>query len=358
MRAAVCREHGKPLSIETVRLAPPGRGQVEVVIEACAICHSDIHYIDGAWKGVLPAVYGHEAAGRIVRIGEGVGDRRVGERVLVTLLRHCGECVNCGRGLTARCEVPSNPQNSPFKLADGSPLAQGLGTGCFAERTVVDQTQIAPIPQSMPADTACLLSCGVITGVGAAVNTAEIEPGATVAVVGAGGVGLNAIQGARIRGASKVIAVDISEQKLADARFFGATDTVLAAGKSTHKEIRRLTGGRGVDYALVTVGAVEAMASALRFICQGGALVIVGMPPSGVELNFEPVILAHQSQRMLGSSMGDTDLSKDIPWLLKLHAEGRLKVDELVTGRYSLDQINEAIENTVDGKARRNVILF
>ena len=358
MRAAVCREFGKPLTIEEIRLAPPGPGQVEVAIEACAVCHSDIHYIDGAWGGSVPAVFGHEAAGRIVRAGEGVSGWSEGDRVLVTLLKSCGSCLNCSHGLLARCEHGKGPAESPFTLPDASPLEHGLRTGAFAERTVVDQTQIARIPDTIAMDSACLLSCGVITGVGAAVNTAEIPPGSAVAVVGAGGVGLNAIQGAKICGASKIIAVDISEQKLADAREFGATHGILASSEKPHRQIRQLTGGRGVDFALVTVGSIDAFTNAMRYLCQGGKLVVVGMPPSGAKMSVEPMVLAFLSHSLLGSAMGDTVLRRDIPWLLDLYAQGRLKLDELITGRYPLEEINDAIQNTVEGKARRNVILF
>ncbi len=358
MRAAVCREFGKPLTIENVNLAPPGRGQIEVAIDACAVCHSDIHYIDGAWGGPVPAVFGHEGAGRIVRAGEGVTGWSAGDRVLVTLLKSCGNCLNCSRGMPARCERGRDPCRSPFSLPDASPLAQGLQTGAFAERTVVDQTQIARIPESIPIDSACLLSCGVITGVGAAVNTAGIPPGSAVAVVGAGGVGLNAIQGAKVCGASTIIAVDISPQKLEDAREFGATHGILADSGKPHRQIRNLTGGRGVDFALVTVGAIDAFSNSMRFLCQGGKLVVVGMPPSGAEMSVGPMALAYMSRSLIGSNMGDTVLRRDIPWLLSLYEQGRLKLDELITGRYPLEGINEAIRNTAEGKARRNVILF
>ena len=358
MRAAVCKEFGRPLEIEDINLAPPGPGEVEVAVETCAVCHSDISYIEGAWGAPLPAVFGHEAAGRIVQVGEGVSGWSAGDRVLVTLLRSCGACTNCSNGLLARCETPKDPTDSPFTMSDGSPLLHGLSTGAFAERTVVDQTQIAPIPDSIPMDAACLLSCGVITGVGAAVNTAQITPGSTVAVIGAGGVGLNAIQGAQICGASKIIAVDIAEEKLADAREFGATHGVLATSEKPHRQIRRLTGGRGVDYALVAVGSADACDKAMRYICKGGSLVVVGMPPDGETFDLEPLNIAFMSRSLIGSSMGDTVLRRDIPWLLDLYAQGRLKLNELITGRYPLERINDAIRNTVEGKARRNIIVF
>ena len=358
MRAAVCREHGKPVEIEDVCIRPPSFGEVEVAIEACAICHSDIHYIEGAWRGPLPAVVGHEAAGRVIRIGAGVTEYASNDRVLVTLLRTCGSCHNCSTGMPARCENKADPRNSPLTMADGAPLAQGLATAAFAERTVVYPSQLAPIPDDIPMESAALLSCGVITGVGSAVNTAAVEPGSAVAVIGTGGVGLNAIQGAVLCGASQIIAVDISERKLESAREFGATDVVLATKEKPYREVKKLTGGRGVDYAFVTVGSIDACEIALRYLCQGGSLVIVGMPADGAKMRLEPVIIAGLSQSLLGSCMGDTNLRRDIPYLIGLYRQKRLKLDELVTGTYPFDRINDAIRNTVEGKARRNVVMF
>ena len=358
MKAAVCREFGKPLTVEDVAIRKPRPNEVEVSISACAVCHSDIHYLQGAWGGPVPAVFGHEAAGRISALGSAVNGFEVGDPVLVTLLRNCGQCLNCINGMPARCERKGNPLDTPLSDQDGTPVAQGLLTAAFAEMVVVHETQIASIPVDISMDVACLLSCGIITGVGSAVNTARIFPGSAVAVIGAGGVGLNAIQGAKVCGARQIIAVDISEEKLKDAAEFGATHGILATIDKPHRMIREITGGRGVDFALVAVGSIEACSSALRFISPGGKLVIVGMPPSGAKLSFEPVIIASLSQSIEGSSMGDTVLKRDIPWLLDLYRQGRLLIDPLITGRYLLEQINEAIEHTLKGTARRNVIVF
>jgi len=358
MKAAVCREFGKPLVIEDVTLRPPGAGEVEVKLAACAICHSDILYASGAWGGFLPAVYGHEAAGHVTGVGAGVSNYAVGDTVLVTLIRSCGHCVSCGAGQPARCETAVDRVHGPLTALDGGDMEQGLQTGAFAEMVVVDHTQLAKIPADMALDAACLLSCGVITGVGAATNTAKIKPGSTVAVIGAGGVGLNAIQGAVICGASRVFAIDLSQEKLDAAREFGATDGVLASAEKPHRIVKEMNGGRGVDYVLVTVGAIQAYQSASRYLCIGGTLVMVGMPPSGEKISVEPVMIAAASHSMTGSNMGDTVLSRDIPWLVSLYQQGRLKFDELVTRRYKLDQINEAIADTVAGNTRRNVIVF
>lgn len=358
MRAAVCREFGKSLVIEEINLAPPKKGQVEVSIEACAVCHSDIHLINGAWGGTLPAVYGHEAVGRIVQLGDGVNHWAIGDRVLVTLLKSCGHCHQCLEGLPARCEGDIEVEPSPLSRLNDSPITQGLNTGAFAERAVVDQSQIAKIPEKIASESACLLSCGVITGIGAAVNTAKIHPGAIVAVVGAGGVGLNAIQGAKICGASTIIALDKVEQKIADAIEFGATHGILSSSEKPHRQIKSLTQGRGVDFVLVTVGAIEAFKQSMRYLNRGGKLIIVGMPPSGDLMSIEPMAMAYKSQSLIGSLMGDTVLKRDIPWLLNLYGQARLKLDELVTGQYPLEKINEAIQNTVEEKSRRNVIVF
>lgn len=358
MKAAVCREFGKPLVIEEVNLRAPKAGEVEVKLAACAICHSDILYAEGAWGGTLPAVYGHEAAGHVTAVGDGVTGYAVGDTVLVTLIHSCGHCIPCNHGQPARCETGVDRDHGPLSTADGGALHYGLQTAAFAEKVVVHASQLAAIPADIPMASASLLSCGVITGVGAATNTAKIRPGSSVVVIGAGGVGLNAIQGAAICGASRIIAVDLSQDKLDAAKEFGATDGVLASVEKPHRVVKELNGGRGVDYVLVAVGAVAAYQSAPQYLCRGGMLVMVGMPPSGAEVHYEPVNIAASSHVIAGSNMGDTNLRRDIPYLVDLYRQGRLKLDELVTRRYRLDQINEAIADTVAGHARRNVIVF
>ncbi len=355
IRAAICHAFGEPLSIETVDLRAPGPGEVEVTLEACAICHSDISYIDGGWGGTLPAVYGHEAAGRVSALGEGVSGVSPGDRVLVTLIRSCGTCTPCATGHQARCAAP--PPIDAAITVGGKPVEQGLNCGAFAERVLVRPSQLAALPDDIPMTSAALLSCGVITGLGAAVNTARIRPGEVVVVIGAGGVGLNAIQGARLAGAARVIAVDMSAEKLDAAREFGATDGILATEAKPWSAARRLA-GRAADAVLVTVGAIPAYDTAPRYLAPGGRLVAVGMPHSGQRSAYEPVILAATGQSLAGSFMGDTVLARDIPWILDLYGQGRLKLDELVSGRWRLDDVNEAIADTRAGRARRNVIVF
>ncbi len=357
IRAAVCHAFNEDLQIEEVLLAPPGPGEVEVTLDAVAICHSDIHYAEGAWGGTLPAVYGHEGAGRITALGDGVTGHALGDHVLVTLIRSCGTCPTCASGQPVHCETPYDKDNGPLKMADGSTLQHGLACGAFAEKAVVHHSQIAAYPATIPAASACLLSCGAITGVGAAVNTAGVRPGDVVVVIGAGGVGLNAIQGARIAGAARIIAVDMSQDKLDAARDFGATDGVLATDPKPWSTARKLA-GRKADAVLVTVGAIPAYDTATRYLAPGGKVVAVGMPHSGATSSYEPVMLAATGQHLIGSLMGETVLGRDIRWMVDLYQQGRLKLDELVTKTYSLDQINTAIADTKAGHARRNVITF
>ncbi|WP_170524856.1 Zn-dependent alcohol dehydrogenase [Ruegeria arenilitoris] len=358
IKAAVCRAFNEPLVIEDIQIAPPGMGEVEVTLDAVAICHSDITYASGAWGGFLPAVYGHEAAGVVSAVGEASGEFKVGDAVVVTLIRACGSCPSCASGKPVICETPYDTVKGPLRTADGGPLEQAMACGAFAEKVVVSHRQIVKIPDAMPKDVASLLSCGVITGVGAAVNSAQLRPGQDVVVIGAGGVGLNAIQGARLAGARRIVAVDMTEEKLEIAKEFGATHGVLATLKEPWKAAYKALGGRGADAVLITVGAIPAYDQAPRYLGRGGTAVMIGMPHSGAQSSYEPVILAALGQGMVGSKMGDVVIQRDIPWMIDLYEQGRLKLDELISGRWTLGQINEAIEDTKTGSAKRNVIVF
>ncbi|KPP85279.1 MAG: S-(hydroxymethyl)glutathione dehydrogenase / alcohol dehydrogenase [Rhodobacteraceae bacterium HLUCCO07] len=357
IKAAVCHEFGQPLTIETVDLRAPEMGEIEVTLEAVAICHSDISFAEGAWGGTLPAVYGHEAAGKISAVGAGVRDFNVGDDVLVTLIRACGTCPSCAGGKPTICETPYNGDLGPLAMPDGSTLHQAMACGAFAEKVVVDQSQIVKLPADMEKDVACLLSCGVITGVGAVVNAANFKAGQDAVVIGAGGVGLNAIQGARIAGARRIVAVDMSEEKLADAMEFGATDGVLATDPKPWRAAMKAM-GRGADAVFVTVGAIPAYDAAPRYLARGGRVVMIGMPHSSDVSTYSPVVMAAVGQGMVGSKMGDVVIRRDIPWMIDLYQQGRLKLDELISNRWQLDQINDAIADTKSGSARRNVILF
>ena len=355
IKAAVCHAFGAPLTIETVHLAAPQAGEVEVTLKACAICHSDVTYIDGGWGGTLPAVYGHEAAGHITATGAGVRGLTIGDPVVVTLIRSCGTCASCAGGRPVACE--SDLASGPLTLPDGTPVHQGMHTGGFAEKVLVSQSQVVKLSPTIAMDAASLLACGVITGIGAVVNAAQLRAGQDVVVIGAGGVGLNAIQGARIAGARRIVAVDMTPEKLAIARDFGATDTVLASDPKPWRAAKAAL-GRGADAVFVTVGAVRAYDEAPQYLANGGKVIMVGMPHSGAMSSYEPVMLAATGQGMVGSKMGDVVIARDIPWMVDLYEQGRLKLDELISGRWPLDQINAAIADTKTGSAKRNVIIF
>ena len=357
MKAALCTGFNAPLEIAEITLSPPRAGEVEVTLAACAICHSDLHFIEGAWGGTLPAIYGHEAAGIVTDTGDGVSGYRIGQRVLVTLIRSCGTCPCCSDGRPVICEHAGDSA-SPLALPDGTPVTQGMKTGAFAEKVVVDASQLAPLPADIALDVAALLACGVITGTGAVFNTAAMPAGATALVIGTGGVGLNTIQGARIAGAGRIIAMDVAPEKLQAARAFGATDGVLASDPDAQAQVRALTAGRGADHVFVTVGAVVAYEQALGMCAPGGSIIMAGMTGSYDDMRLNPMMAACQEQRLIGSKMGGTVLHRDIPRLIDLYRQGQLMLDELISNRYPLSQINEAIADTAKGGTRRNVILF
>ncbi|MEM9579499.1 MAG: zinc-binding dehydrogenase [Pseudomonadota bacterium] len=357
IKAAVCHAFGDPLMVEDVDLRAPELGEIEVSLDACAICHSDISFASGAWGGSLPAVYGHEAAGVITQVGGGVSGLKSGDSVVVTLIRACGTCASCAGGAPTQCQTPYDGDHGPLKTADGGKLHQAMACGAFAEKVVVDQRQVVKIDAGIPKEAAALLACGVITGVGAVVNAARLTAGQDVVVIGAGGVGLNAIQGARIAGARRIVAVDMSDEKLAIAREFGATDGVLATGKTPWRDAKAAM-GRGADAVLVTVGAAKAYNDAPRYLAYGGKVIMVGMPATGAVSEYEAANFAAVGQSMIGSKMGDVVIQRDIPWMVDMYEQGRLKLDELISGRWTLDQINDAIEDTKSGSAKRNVIVF
>ncbi|KJZ22390.1 zinc-binding dehydrogenase [Tritonibacter mobilis] len=358
IKAAVCHSFGSTLRIEEITIAPPGLGDVEVTLDAVAICHSDISFADGAWGGPLPAVYGHEAAGRISALGSGVEGVSVGDDVIVTLIRACGHCPSCASGKPVNCTTPYDGLTGPLSTVAGEPVFQAMACGAFAEKVVVSSRQIVAIPSDMPKDVAALISCGVITGIGGAVHAANLRAGEDVVVIGAGGVGLNAIQGARIAGARRIVAVDMSAEKLEIAKEFGATHGVLANAPKPWRSAAAALGGKGAEVVLITVGAIAAYDQAPRYLGPGGRAVMIGMPHSGETAQYEPVVMAALGQGLKGSKMGDVVIQRDVPWIIDLYQQGRLKLDELISGRWSLSQINEAIADTRSGSARRNVILL
>ncbi|MGI9509321.1 MAG: Zn-dependent alcohol dehydrogenase [Geminicoccaceae bacterium] len=359
MKAAVCTEFGKPLVIEELDIDPPQSGEVKVKMAACAICHSDILFMEGAWGGELPAVYGHEAAGVVEEVGPDVDGIAAGDHVVVALIRSCGHCYYCARNDSHICEtVFTLDRENRIHRADGTGIHAAMRTGAFAEYVVVEQSQVVVVPKDIPLDSASLLACGVITGLGAVVNTAKVASGSSVVVIGTGGVGLNSIQGAALSGAHPVIAMDLEEVKLDAAKSFGASHGIDASTEAADEMVRALTGGRGADYVFVTVGSVKAIEQGLGLLRKSGTLVVVGMPPVGAMAQVEAVTLANNCHVIMGSKMGSARLAVDVPKLVRLYQEGGLKLDELISARYSLEQINEAIGSVKRAEALRNVIVF
>lgn len=358
MKAAVCYEFGKPLIVEDLTIDPPQHNEVKVKLAATAICHSDVHLVRGEWGGELPVVAGHESAGVIAEVGEGVVGLQPGDHVVVSLLRSCGRCFYCTTGAPYLCSgIFALDTQSRLHNQRGEPIHHGIRTASFAEYAIVDQTQCVKIPAEIPLDSASLLACGVITGLGAVTNTARIAPRSSVAVIGVGGVGLNSIQGAALSGARLVIAIDLLENKLAAARSFGATHTVNAKQEDAVAAVQALTAQQGVDYAFVTVGNTMAVNQAFALIRPGGMVVVVGLPEANATASL-PIHHLISERHVVGSPMGSTRLSVDVPRLVELYQQGKLKLDELITRRYPLAQINEAIESMERGEALRNVIVF
>ncbi|MCY4527281.1 MAG: Zn-dependent alcohol dehydrogenase [Anaerolineaceae bacterium] len=359
MKAAVSYDMNQPLVIEEVSLDPPQQGEVRVRVAATAICHSDVHYLRGEWEISRPFIAGHESAGVVVETGPGVTLVQPGDRVVVSLLRSCGRCDFCLSGEPNHCSAtwPLDTE-SRIRNSDGQSIKHGVRVASFAEYVIVDQSQLAPIPDSMSLEAASLLACGVITGFGAVVNTAQVETGSAVVVIGTGGVGLNSVQGAALSGARQVIAVDLLPNKLAAARDFGASDLVNAADVDPVAAVKELTDGRMADYVFVTVGSERAVSQALAMVRRGGTVVLVGMPPESLVVPLAVRDLAFRGLRVLGSFMGSTRLQVDIPRLIAHYERGNLQLDELITKTWPLEEINEAIESMERGEALRNVIVF
>ena len=360
IRAAVCHAFGEPLRIEEVDLRRPGIGEVGVRVVACAVCHSDIAYLRGTWGGSLPAVFGHEVAGVVEEVGAGVAGLSEGDHVVVALVRSCGRCVPCLAGKPALCEGQSSlplSLDSPLRLPDGTRVEQGLRTGGFAEQVTVHASQVVPIPAEVPLECAALLGCGVITGVGAVLRTAAVEVGSSVGVIGVGGVGLNAVQGAVLAGAGLIVCVDLIEAKLTAARNLGATHTCNSSEQDVEAVVADLTGGRGLEHVIVTAASVAAVKQALALVATGGSVVLVGMPPNAT-VAIDPETIAERGLRILGSKVGSSQPQLDIPRLARLYLQGRLRLDELISGRFPLERIEEAIGTAERGEALRAVIVL
>jgi len=355
IRAAVTHEFGGEMTIEQLDVRPAGPDEVGVRVTACAICHSDISYMNGAWGGHLPAVFGHEVAGVVDELGAGVDDVSLGDTVAVTLVRWCGRCPTCAAGLPALCQNRSRLSDlsrSPLTL-DGAAVHQGLRCAGFAERVVVHTSQVVRVPAELPAEQTALLACGVITGVGAVLHTAAMPTGATTAVVGLGGVGLNAVQGSVLAGASLVLGVDPVAGKRQFATTLGATHTAEPA--DAVERALELTGGRGLDLVVVTAPSASAVEDAVSMLADAGTAVLVGLP-SGATVSLDPETIAERGLRIAGSKVGSARPHADVPHLASLALAGRLRLEPLVSHRFRLDEINDAIAAARSGEALRVVV--
>lgn len=359
MKAAVCYEFGKPLVVEEVSIDPPKAGEVKVKMAATAVCHSDIHYIRGELRGNTPCIAGHESAGYIEEVGPGVTSVKPGDPVVVSLLASCGKCLYCRTGRTHMCNATwPVDKESPFRNKQGVSLAPTFRMGSFAEYNIVSESQVVKIPGDMPLDRASLLACGVITGFGAVVNRAKVEALSSCVIIGIGGVGMNSVQGVAISGAYPIIAVDVLDEKLKMARAFGATHTVNAKKVDAVNAVKEITDRRGAEYVFVTVGNAKAIEQGVAMSAPRGMTVIVGIPKFTDSLALSPLVFIKEERMLTGSFMGTTELHTEIPKLINLYKAGILKLDELITARYPLERINEAVESVERGEALRNVITF
>lgn len=370
MRAAVLHAspvpapfaQSRPLRIETLDLAPPCREEVLVRVRAAGLCHSDLSVIDGNRLRPVPMVLGHEAAGEVIETGEGVDDLEPGDRVVMVFVPSCGHCAPCAEGRPALCE-PGNAANGRGEMlaggrrlsANGAPVHHHIGVSAFAEHAVVSRRSLVKIEAEIPHEIAALFGCAVLTGVGAAVNTARIKAGETVAVVGLGGVGLSALLGALACGASRVIAVDLSEDKLALARELGATDTFNAGDADAIEAIRAATKG-GVDHGLEMAGSVRALDLAYQITRRGGTTTTAGLANPAHTLSLSPTRLVAEERTLKGSYVGSCVPSRDIPRFVELYRRGRLPVDKLWTSSGSLDEINEGFDALNEGRTIRHIV--
>lgn len=355
MKAAVLREVKKPLSIEEVQIDPPGRGQVMVKTAAAGVCHSDLHFIDGTWPMPLPAILGHEGAGIVERVGENVTSVQPGDHVVLLWTPACGRCYYCTIGRPNLCTA-GRSTSQHLHIGDQA-VAPFLSMSAFAEYMVVPEDGVVKIRDDAPLDRACLVGCAVMTGVGAVTNTAKVPAGSSVAVIGAGGVGLNVIQGAALVGAAKIIAIDIKPNKLEMAKRFGATDVVNAAEQDPVAAVRALTDG-GADYAFEVIGLPSAITQAFDMVRRGGEAVVVGMSPLGSKAEIDTSTLFIGEKVLRGCAYGSTRPRVDMPRIIDLYMAGKLNLDGLVSRRYGLDGINEAFDALRAGDVARSVIAF
>ena len=363
-KAVLCRELNKPVVVEEVRVDSPKRGEVMVKLAACGVCHSDLSATNGTIPLPPPLVLGHEGAGTVLEVGESVSGLAVGDHVVSSFIYMCGKCRFCAGGRPVLCveqgkALTTPPEGTP-RVHDqaGKPLGIFSGCGVMAEYATLSVDNLVSIDKKIPLDRAALVGCAVTTGVGAVFNTAKVEPGSSVAVFGCGGVGLNVVQGAAIAGAERIIAIDTMESKLALAKQFGATDVILSKpGEDVAKALKKLTSG-GPDYAFECVGAGALAETAYRAIRRGGKAVVVGVAKATDSTSIKPMTLVFEEKTLQGSYFGSCVPRIDFPRMLQLYMAGRLKLDELITHRYKIEDAPQAFADLESGRNARGVIVF
>jgi len=361
MKAAVFHGPNLPLSIEDVELDKPQDREVLIKTVASGVCHSDLHFVDGLYPYPAPAVLGHEAAGIIEEVGKQVTYVKPGDHVICCLSVFCGNCEQCMSGHPNRCSnkqaTQRNPSDKPRISQKGKPVNQFLDISSYCEKMLLHENAVVKIREDLPLDRAALIGCGVTTGVGAVLNTAKIEPGSTVAVFGAGGVGLAAIQGARIAGARKIIAVDMFEGKLAMAKRLGATDTVDASSSDPVDEIRKMTDGVGVDYSFEAIGLKKVAEQAFVALKPGGTATVIGMIPVGQKVELDGYMFLTE-RKLQGSNMGSNRFRIDMPKYIDFYLQGRLNLDDMISQRRKLEDVNDAFRAMKAGEVARTVLMF
>jgi S-(hydroxymethyl)mycothiol dehydrogenase len=357
VRAVVARGKGAPVSLETIIVPDPGPGEALVKIEACGVCHTDLHYREGGINDDFPFLLGHEAAGVVESVGQGVTDVAPGDFVILNWRAVCGQCRACQRGRPQYCFNTHNAKQK-MTLTDGTELSPALGIGAFAEKTLVAAGQCTKVDRAASAAAAGLLGCGVMAGIGAAINTGNVGRGDSVAVIGCGGVGNAAIAGARLAGAAKIIAVDIDKRKLETAKKIGATHTVNSKQGDPVEAVRELTGGFGADVVIEAVGRPETYQQAFYARDLAGTVVLVGVPTPEMKLELPLLDVFGRGGALKSSWYGDCLPSRDFPMLIDLYLQGRLDLDAFVTETIALDDVEKAFERMHGGDVLRSVVVF
>lgn len=362
-KAVVLREFNQPLKIEEIDVAPPKRGEVMVRVVHAGVCRSEVPAIHGKRAIPLPIVLGHEGAGVVEQVGEEVTTAKSGDHVILVWRAPCGRCYSCANGRPAMCEEASKasargsmPDGTLRFSKGGEPIHHFITTSCFQEYTVVSERAVIPIPEDFPLQVAALVGCGVVTGIGAVVNTAQVRAGSTVAVFGAGGVGLSVIMGARLVNARKIIAVDIKDSKLETAISLGATDAINSAEVDPVKAIKELTGGRGAEYTFEVIGIGKVFEQAFAATARLGTTTMVGSPPAEDSFTIPARVLYSEERTIKASYYGSMSPQRDIPWIVELYQAGRLPLDRLISRHYPLDQYNEALRALEAGEVARSVL--